>query len=507
MSYKVQLYQVRLFLMALARPPDMYDRAPEWDALARFATDRRPGATLGIVSGRRRQGKSFLLQSLCEATGGFYSDALEAEEPVALRRLGEQLTTFTGAPARLAFDSWTGAVDSLLDLGAEDRPVTVVLDEFPYLAQASPALPSLLQSALGPRTGRRLASRTRLILCGSALSFMGRLLSGDAPLRGRAGLDVVVQSFDYRQSADFWGLAHDPDLAFRVHSVVGGTPAYRREFVQDDTPSGPGDFGAWVVRAVLNPFVPLFREGRYLLAEEPNLRDRALYHSVLAVLADGHTSRGGIASRLERSSNELAHPLAVLEDTGFVTRSEDAFRKTRPVYRIAEPILRFYHAIMRPAWGELERPGRAGGVWARAQATFAAAVLGPHFEDVCRTWCARFADETTTGPGVREVRSGVLNDPKRRTTHEVDVVALGDRRDGRTRVLLFGEAKYGKVMGVGDLTRLEHVRNLLADRADVDAREARLACFSAAGFTDELRAADRAGRVLLVSLDRLYAGS
>ncbi|MFB9833576.1 hypothetical protein [Actinoallomurus acaciae] len=33
---------------------------------------------------------------------------------------------------------------------------------------------------------------------------------------------------------------------------------------------------------------PIFREARYLLAEEPDLRDTALYLSVLGAVADGH---------------------------------------------------------------------------------------------------------------------------------------------------------------------------------------------------------------------------
>jgi len=79
--------------------------------------------------------------------------------------------------------------------------------------------------------------------------------------------------------------------AVRVNAIVGGTPAYRREFIRNDTPRGPEDFDAWVTRTVLNPETPLFHEGRYLLAEEPDMRDTALYHSVLAAVADGKTTR------------------------------------------------------------------------------------------------------------------------------------------------------------------------------------------------------------------------
>src|SRR2546430_10365681 len=103
-----------------------------------------------------------------------------------------------------------------------------------------------------------------------ALPILGRLLSGPAPLRGRAGLELVVHPFGYRDAARFWEIT-DPKLAVLVHSVVGGTPAYRRELLREDTPANLADFDAWVIRTVLNPQTPLFREARYLLAEETEI--------------------------------------------------------------------------------------------------------------------------------------------------------------------------------------------------------------------------------------------
>ncbi len=166
----------------------------------------------------------------------------------------------------------------------------------------------------------------RLLLCGSAMSVMGGLLSGPAPLRGRAGLELIVHPFGYRDAARFWEIA-DPKLAVLVHSVVGGTPAYRRELLREDAPADLAGFDPWVIRTVLNAQTPLFREARYLLAEETEIRDPSLYHSVLAAVAEGNTTSGGIASSIGRKSNEIAHPLRVLEDSrdllavkGFDTR-------------------------------------------------------------------------------------------------------------------------------------------------------------------------------------------
>lgn len=487
------------------RPSELFDREWEWEALTRFAADPRPEATLGIVSGRRRQGKSLLLQLLCEATGGFYYGAVEAAEADARRHLGAQLGTYLRAPAPLSLPDWPAAVEALMTLG-EEEPRVVVLDEFPYLVQAQPSLPSLLQAALAPRSAVRLGTRTRLILCGSALSLMGRLLAGDAPLRGRAALDLVVPTLDHRQAAAFWELERFPDLAFRVHAVVGGTPAYRRELVADDTPDGPGDFEGWLLRTALNPAVPLFREGRYLLAEEPELRDTALYHSVLAAIAEGRTRRGAIASALGRQSPDIGHPLAVLEDAGYVVKRDDVFRPRRPSWQIVEPIIRFYHAILRPAWGQLERPGRARSVWARARPTFEASILGPHFEELCRQWTLRYAGGETLGGEVDAVGAGVVHDAKSRARHQIDVVAFGSAAGRGRSVLLLGEAKWGRVMDLPDLERLRRARTLLAERGVADVAHARLACFSGAGFSPALAASARAGEVVLVDLERLYRG-
>ena len=62
----------------------------------------RPGRGLpglGIISGRRRQGKTYLLQALAEAYGGFYFGAVEATEAESLRQFGDALARWSGAAA------------------------------------------------------------------------------------------------------------------------------------------------------------------------------------------------------------------------------------------------------------------------------------------------------------------------------------------------------------------------------------------------------------------------
>lgn len=488
------------------KPADIFDRESEWSELTRFARYDGPGATLGIVSGRRRQGKTYLLDALIRITGGLMITATEATAPESLREFGEVLAGFRDEPVPYRFQTWDEALTQLFAPRDRGGPVVVVIDEFPYLVRQADVLPSLIQRQLEPAMRRR-SGQVRLLLCGSAMSFMGRLLAGGAPLRGRASLELVVPTFDFRTAAMFWEIS-DPRTAVLTNAVVGGTPAYRREFSSDDTPAGSDDFDSWVTRTVLNPARPLFREARYLLAEEPDLRDTALYHSVLAAIASGNASRGGIANYLERPASDLAHPLGVLEDAGLISKEPDVFRANRSAYRVAEPLVTFYHAIMRPAWGQLERPGRASTVWRQMRQTFASKVVGPHFERICRDWAFWYAAPETFGGHLGRVGSGVVNDPARRIQYQIDVVVLGSGDDGRTEVLGLGEAKWNTVLMPGHLDRLLWVREMLRRHPTARSTEqTKLALFSGAGFSDELRAiAAESTDIVLVGLDRLYHG-
>ena len=480
------------------KPAHVFDRDAEWAGLVSFSADAHPGATLGVVSGRRRQGKSYLLQSLAAATGGIYFPALEMTEAVSLRLFADELIRFSGSPVP-RFRDWLEAIPYLFGLAGE-RPVPVVIDEFPSLVKASPGLPSIIQRELGPG-GSGAASRTRLLLCGSAMSVMGKLLSGGAPLRGRASLELIIQPFGYRDAAHFWGIS-DPRLAVLVHSVVGGTPAYRREFLRDDVPADMSDFDDWVIRTVLNTQTALFREARYLLAVEAEIRDPTLYHSVLAAVATGNATSGGIANYVGRKANEITHPITVLEDSRLLVREPDLFRTGRTRYRIAEPLITFYQAVMSRDWARLER-GEAPAVWPGARARFLSQVVGPHFESLCREF-ASTADDGVFGGPPGEVGAGVVADPANRTQIEIDVAVLAPADHGRPRrILSLGEAKWDRVMDLGHLDRLSRARDLLAVKG-FDTRDTILACYSGAGFAPDLQAARDRTDVALIDLNQIY---
>ncbi len=484
----------------LTKPGGLFDRDREWGALARFVENDRIGPTLAVVHGRRRHGKSTLLRGLAAATGGFYHQALEGAAAEQLRDLGRTYAQHVGLPVPPAFGDWQEAVDALMALPG-DGPVLVVLDEFPYLLASSPGLSSLFQRVIDERKGT--GSRIRLVLCGSAMTVMSSLLAGQAPLRGRASTEVGVGPFTFREAAAFAGLSHQPRVALQVHAVCGGVPGYYTDMLGGDVPSGTDDFDDWMVRGPLDVTTPLFHEARHLLDDEPGLRNRALYLSVLRAIADGNTTNAAIARRLGRESAGIAHPLSVLAQLQLVVRRDDPLRAQRPTWRIADPLLRFSAAVMAREWVRLEQ-GRAREVWEDVQPTWHAQVLAPHFEDLARAWTARIAGPDITGGRLRVVGATVVMDPAERRSHEVDVMGIG-AGELAGRVLVLGEAKHQRSpVGEKELGRLQRLRALLSGRG-VRAEDAHLLLFSASGFTQELKTAEAAGAVGLVDAERLYA--
>jgi hypothetical protein len=487
--------------MELVKPSVLFDRDAEWADLTSFATDPALGATLAIVYGRRRQGKTLLLELLAEQTQGLMFTGLEQSASQNLAAISRVFAAHQGLGVPVAFARWEQAFDALVALGERHLPATVVLDELPYLLATAPEIPSILQRALSPRGRARQRSRTRFVLCGSAFSVMGRLLSGSGALRGRAGRELVLHPFTYREVADFWGI-DDHDLALRIDALVGGTPAYK-DFSEGDQPASLADLDAWVVRRLLNPSTAYFREGRVLLAEEPDVTDRVLYFSVLSAIADGKTRRGQIATTLGRPESALAHPLTVLQETRLIERNQDALRANRSTFRVCEPMLRFHQLVIAPNEGRLVRR-QGADVWAEISDTISSRIYGPHFEEVARQWTALHASRATLGGRASDVGTTAVSCRLHRCHHEVDVVAVERGPGIPDRLLALGEAKWRTdAVGTGELQRLRHIRGLVANAAE----PARLILFSRSGFTTELaQEAGGSSDVELVDLERLYTG-
>jgi hypothetical protein len=191
-----------------------------------------------------------------------------------------------------------------------------------------------------------------------------------------------------------------------------------------------------------------------------------------------------------------------------LVRAPDLLHAGRSTYRITEPLVTFYEAVMRPSWTALEQR-QAAEVWRHAAHRYTSAVLGPTLQGLVREWLLRFASTQLLGGPVAVVGSGTVADPDQRQNLQLDVVALGElpRGGGPRPVLVIGEVTWGEVAGEAHLRRIERALALLQRRPGLATGATKLLLSSAAGFCDALRGEakrPRSNDVLLVDLDQLY---
>jgi hypothetical protein len=226
---------------------------------------------------------------------------------------------------------------------------------------------------------------------------MRALTSGQAPLRGRAGREVLVQPFDFRRAESLLGASSDHGLTTRVYTVIGGVVGYATDMIDDDLPRDLSDFPRWVAQRVLSPAATLRHEATTQLAEDVALsaRDQTLHHSILNVIANGAVALASIANRLGRPASNLDPVMRRLIDAGFVVRHDDPMGRQRPSFALADPFLQFHYAVLEPP-RTLLRERNLRSTWdERLAATFDARVRGPVFEEMARSWARRFAAPET----------------------------------------------------------------------------------------------------------------
>jgi hypothetical protein len=186
-----------------------------WDA---------PGARLGMVWGRRRVGKTALLQRFASERRTVFHvarGAPPADELTALARRAARVVTLPRRIESRGFADWGEALEVLADAAGDD-PLLVVLDEFPELVAAAPHLESQLR-AVWQELGRD--SPLRLLLCGSAVRTMTAMVQERAPLYGRFDLLLQLHPFPPHEAAAMLPSLDPADRAV-AWGVCGGMPLY-----------------------------------------------------------------------------------------------------------------------------------------------------------------------------------------------------------------------------------------------------------------------------------------
>lgn len=403
-------------------------RGRKREAAALDAAWRGNASAFIPVYGRRRVGKSELIVHFMAGKGGVYFVGKRAPGETQITEFLETAARALGEPllAQARVNGWRDALDLVVRRWTGKRKLILALDEFQWMAEAAPELPSVIQELWDRQWSK--SGRVMLILCGSYLGFMEReVLGKKSPLFGRRTAQILLRPFHHLEAAEFHPRWSVVDQA-KAYAICGGIPMYLLAF--DEKLSIEQNITA----RILDDLSMLSREPEFLLREE--LRDLMPYHAVLMALAQGKTAPAQLSSTTGIDVRGLNYHLNTLVELGYVQRRypltgiKPAVRSVR--YALDDPFLRFWFRFVFPHQSVLKLLGPQRG-FAEVIKPGIDAYYGRCFERLCRECLPMiYHDE-----GVRAAfECGEYWDK------DVQIDVVGVRQDGWTDL---GECKWGDV--------------------------------------------------------------
>ena len=310
-----------------------------------LAQSRSGPAQLLLLYGRRRLGKTTLLQHWARYSGFNYTYWLADQGPSALQRrnLYAAVSGIKAADSPL-MESWSQFWEWLADhLQQQYSRHILILDELPL---ASAADPEMLSSLLEVWNQQLQYRNVVLVLSGSNVQAMEAVAGPDSPLYGRVSGEWQLRPLAFHTLRHFFP-TWDVSERIALYSIVGGVPAYLTWL----DPNRSLDEN--LAEVLLAPGSMFLAEPQLLLYEQ--LRELGSYLAVLRAIAGGHHALSAISRASMISRTSLMFYLSRLQAMQIVERRlpvllEDYQRRRskRGRYFLLDPYFRFYFRFVAP---------------------------------------------------------------------------------------------------------------------------------------------------------------
>lgn len=290
-----------------------------------------------LVYGRRRVGKSELIKESLRELDATVVRYICRKAPFA-----QNMEGLTKAVVSSFDDKYVNFTDleSLLEYvchKAQEQKVVLFIDEYPFLRGDDESVDSEFQIAIDNWQNEACL---KLILCGSYMETMHKLVESSAPLFGRFSEIMKIPPFDYYDAAKFFP-DRTPEEKLLLYSVFGGVPFYLRQIRNDLTPEQN-------INILLIPEGSMMEnEIRLQLTSELSKEENANY--VLEKIASGIGKYSDLADNFPGSNGKISHTLGKLEGMGLITKDSPinaSSNRRQHRYVICDNLLDFYYSYL-----------------------------------------------------------------------------------------------------------------------------------------------------------------
>jgi uncharacterized protein len=314
---------------------------------------KKKSASLVVVKGRRRIGKSRLIEEFAKrhSFDAFYVLSgvpltKKTTEQSQRDEFANQLSIQTGLPEVKA-DNWNKLFLLLFEKVKFGR-IVLLLDEISWMGSKDPDFLGKLKNAWDLYFKKN--DQLIIVLCGSVSAWIEKNILSSTGFVGRISLDLTVKELPLCASDKFWGKQAGQVSAYeklKVLGVTGGIPLYLEHI--DKTISAEEN----IKNLCFTPHGVLFDEFEKLFSDLFSQRSEK-YKKILRYLANKSASQEDICKHLGlKRSGDVGEYLDELQESGFIFRDytwniKDVEISTLSLYRVCDNYTRFYLRYILP---------------------------------------------------------------------------------------------------------------------------------------------------------------
>jgi AAA+ ATPase superfamily predicted ATPase len=305
-------------------------------------------SSLVVVTGRRRIGKSALIQAFSKEFPKFYEfqglpprPGIETKDQ--LEHFAMQFAKHFALP-KVVFQNWYEALTHLAER-CKTGAMLILLDEISWLSKDDKDFPGKLKIVWDTMFSKN--PKLILALSGSVASWLEDNILNDAGFVGRVSLVIRLKELQLNHSAKFFKNRFNTTEQLQLLAITGGVPKYLEEIDTHQT-----------VDANIRRLC--FTEGGYLYEDFERIfndifeKKSTTYKKIVSLLVNQRLNANQIATRLKRTQGgDTSKQLLDLESSGFIRRDynyslEKGSQTEISRYRISDNYLRFYLKYIEP---------------------------------------------------------------------------------------------------------------------------------------------------------------
>lgn len=418
-----------------------------------------------VMYGRRRIGKTSIIKEFIKNKKAIYFTGIESNKKQNLENFSRVVfELYNKIPYNApVYDSFQAALEYIFEYAKKERLI-LCIDEYPYIAKTDKSIASTLQYLIDKYKD---TSKIYIILCGSSMSYMEEnVLSYKAPLYGRRTSQLKINPLDFFEAVKYINnLSIEDKVA--AYGITGGTPQYLLQI--DDNISLKEN----IKNIFLNPTSFMYEEPVNFLKQE--MREPALYNSIISAIANGYTKLSEISSKTGEESSICSMYLKNLISLGII-KKEIPFgeiKSKKTTYSIADNMFCFWYRFIQPNMSAINM-GASDIVYNYIEENMPK-YMGYIFEKICIDYMWQLLLNNRCRVSFNNIGRWWGTDNIRKTQMEIDIMAIDNDNNA-----VSGECKWtNKLVDVNILDDLIYKSHNFKYKSFYY-------IFSKSGFTDEL---------------------